>query len=172
MLWFAYFLVSSITGLKVACIASVSAWFRSEERPRNGILGFGHARNETRAALVLTPFFAQSLTLVPRSLLLNRTETLATQAIKLKVFRWHYVCVFAGRSYLWPSVQLFRLLTISTMLLFLAVSGFHTVEKLLIPSNPALRTPAFCTRLIRKLHFYGQFYFPLGKAHTFSLNLT
>ena len=32
-------------------------------------------------ALLLAPFFAQSLTLVPRSLLLNCTETLATQAI-------------------------------------------------------------------------------------------
>ena len=32
-------------------------------------------------ALLLTPFFARSLTLVPRSLLLNRTETLATLAI-------------------------------------------------------------------------------------------
>ena len=32
-------------------------------------------------ALLLTPFFARSLTLVPRSLLLNRTETLATQAM-------------------------------------------------------------------------------------------
>ena len=31
-------------------------------------------------ALLLTPFFARSLTLVPRSLLLNRAETLATQA--------------------------------------------------------------------------------------------
>ena len=31
-------------------------------------------------ALLLTPFFARSLTLVPRSLLQNRTETLATQA--------------------------------------------------------------------------------------------
>ena len=31
-------------------------------------------------ALSLTPFFARSLTLVPHSLLLNRTETLATQA--------------------------------------------------------------------------------------------
>ena len=31
-------------------------------------------------ALSLTPFFTRSLTLVPRSLLLNRTETLATQA--------------------------------------------------------------------------------------------
>ena len=31
-------------------------------------------------ALLLTLFFARSLTLVPRSLLLNRAETLATQA--------------------------------------------------------------------------------------------
>ena len=31
-------------------------------------------------ALLVAPFFARSLTLVPRSLLLNRTETLATQA--------------------------------------------------------------------------------------------
>ena len=31
-------------------------------------------------ALLLAPFFARSLTLVPRSLLLNRAETLATQA--------------------------------------------------------------------------------------------
>ena len=34
-------------------------------------------------ALSLTPFFTWSLTLVPRSLLLNRTETLATQAMDL-----------------------------------------------------------------------------------------
>ena len=33
------------------------------------------------SALLLAPFFARSLTLIPRSLLLNRTETLATQAI-------------------------------------------------------------------------------------------
>ena len=33
------------------------------------------------------PFFARSLTLVPRSLLLNRTETLATQAKEaVKIF--------------------------------------------------------------------------------------
>ena len=31
-------------------------------------------------ALLLTPLFARCLTLVPHSLLLNRTETLATQA--------------------------------------------------------------------------------------------
>ena len=47
-------------------------WFRSKERPRKGILGFGRTRNETSAIL----------TLVPRSLLLNRTETLATQATR------------------------------------------------------------------------------------------
>ena len=36
-------------GVCVACVASVSVWFRSKERPRNGILGFGRARNEIRA---------------------------------------------------------------------------------------------------------------------------
>ena len=32
-------------------------------------------------ALLLAPLFSRSLTLVPRSFLLNRTETLATQAV-------------------------------------------------------------------------------------------
>ena len=63
-----------------ACAASVSVWFRSKERPRNGIVGFGRARNGTRAALLLAPFFARSLTLVPRTLLPNRTGTLAMTA--------------------------------------------------------------------------------------------
>ena len=125
---------SEIRGLQrcsllLACVASVSVWFPSKERPRNGILGFGRARNQTRAkkwkwgegegegkewnsgmtgqvsgfqnpgvclqafpsflphplpSLLLTPFSARSLTLVPRSLLLNRTETLATQASLLR----------------------------------------------------------------------------------------
>ena len=39
-----------------------------------GIFGYDHARNNA-------PFVARSLTPVPRSLLLNRTETLAAQAI-------------------------------------------------------------------------------------------
>ena len=96
----------------LACVASVSVWFRSKERPGNGILGFGRARNETRAkkvkegggggegrketflpdplpAVLLAPFFARSLTLVPCSLLLNRTETLATQAETLLGVRRH-----------------------------------------------------------------------------------
>ena len=33
----------------VACVASVSVWFRGKERPRKGIFGFDSARNETRA---------------------------------------------------------------------------------------------------------------------------
>ena len=61
----------------MACVESVSVWFRSKERPRSGIFGFGRAKNGTR---VLAPFFARSLTAVPRFLHLNRTETLATQA--------------------------------------------------------------------------------------------
>ena len=87
----------------LACVASVSVWFRSKKRPRddarNKILGFGCARNETSAKKwkrrgegkkkSFLPFFPTPphsfacaiLTLVPRSLLLNRTETLATQAI-------------------------------------------------------------------------------------------
>ena len=52
-----------------AWVASVSVWFRSKERP---VLDAKEMKRE--------PFFAQSLTLVPRFLLLSRKETLATQA--------------------------------------------------------------------------------------------
>ena len=38
-------------------------------------------------ALLLAPFFARSLTLVPRSLFLHRTETLATQANSSSLIR-------------------------------------------------------------------------------------
>ena len=70
---------------------------------------FDRARNETRTkkwkrgegegegkegplpALLLAPFFARSLTLVAHSLLLNRTETLATQdtAVEAKLISWN-----------------------------------------------------------------------------------
>ena len=42
--------------------------------------------SETEAgfSVLVAPFFARSLTLVPYSLLLNRTETLATQATLLR----------------------------------------------------------------------------------------
>ena len=58
-----------------------------KQEPKNESGGRGRGRKETSflhhplPALLLAPFFARSLTLVPRSLLLNRTETLATQAI-------------------------------------------------------------------------------------------
>ena len=35
----------------LAYVASVSVWFQSKERPRNGILGFGRARDEMSAKL-------------------------------------------------------------------------------------------------------------------------
>ena len=56
-----------------------------KREPKNERGGRGRGRKETflpdpLPAVLLAPFFARSLTLVPRSLLLNRTETLATQA--------------------------------------------------------------------------------------------
>ena len=63
------FLIWFLVKIQLVCVASASVWFRSKEIP---IL----AEREMK----LAPFFAQSLTLVPRSFLLNRTETLATQA--------------------------------------------------------------------------------------------
>ena len=70
------------TDITLACVATVSVLFRSKERPRNEILGFGRARNETSAKKMkewggegrkpsflssppsprlLAPFFARSL---------------------------------------------------------------------------------------------------------------
>ena len=49
-------------------------------------------------ALLLAPFFARSLTLVPRSLFLHRTETLATQAtssqvlLQIRIEHKEYIC--------------------------------------------------------------------------------
>ena len=57
--------------------------FSSRQKPKN------------ERDYLLAPFFAQSFTLVPRSLLLNRTETLATQArlnLAGKAFRWLFKC--------------------------------------------------------------------------------
>ena len=63
-------------------MAGVSVWFRSKERP---VLAAREMKREPKKKKKLAPFFAQSLTLVPRSWLLNRTETLATQASFLSV---------------------------------------------------------------------------------------
>ena len=55
-------------------------WLVSEQRKtEERAFRFGCSRIET-GALLLAPFFALSLTLVPCSLLQDRTETLATQA--------------------------------------------------------------------------------------------
>ena len=43
-------------------------------------------------ALLLRPFFARSLTIFPRSLLLNRTETLATQATVIVLILTFLTC--------------------------------------------------------------------------------
>ena len=58
-------------------------------------------KNESGGALLLTPFFAQSLTLVPRSLLLNRTETFATQASTSSTYN-NVACIrVRHRFYIW-----------------------------------------------------------------------
>ena len=80
--------VQVLSGSFIARVASVSVWFGSKKRPWKRIFGFNRAKNllfsppppHPLPALLLAPFFARSLTIVPHSLLLNRTETLATQA--------------------------------------------------------------------------------------------
>ena len=91
----------------LACVANVSLWFRSKKdrgrrlsvltaremkrEQKNERVGRGRGRKERfpsflphpLPALLLAPFFARSLTLVPHSLLLNRTKTLATQAMTI-----------------------------------------------------------------------------------------
>ena len=56
---------------------SPSGWF-SKSRGLSASVFF--LSSTPLPALLLAPFFARSLALVPRSLLLKRTETLATQA--------------------------------------------------------------------------------------------
>ena len=42
-------IVRRTTAIKVACVTSVSVWFRGKEIPRKGTFGFDRSRNETRA---------------------------------------------------------------------------------------------------------------------------
>ena len=68
---------------RVACVASVSVWFQSKERLRNGIFGFGRARNETRGLFRVvfdsrSSFFAPN---IARKRLLRATQ--ARQKVKL-----------------------------------------------------------------------------------------
>ena len=62
-----------------------------EERPWNGIFGFGLARNGTRA-LSLAPFFARRVTRVPRSFeseIARKRFVRRIQRFALFVFRKH-----------------------------------------------------------------------------------
>ena len=52
-------------------------------------------------ALLLTPYFAQSLTLIPCSLLPNRTEMLATQATSLLIKNSLSIRRFWGKGGKW-----------------------------------------------------------------------
>ena len=91
-------IIQAVTVL-LAYVASVSVWFRSKERPSNDMeqdFQFWlheewndsqkmkgrrwRGRKANPLALLLAPFFACCLTLVPLSQLRNRTETLARQA--------------------------------------------------------------------------------------------
>ena len=76
---------------KIASLrAIVSVWFRS--RTGFSVLAAREIEREPTflsyplPGLLLAPFFARSLTLLPRSLLRNRTEKLATQAIKQQTY--------------------------------------------------------------------------------------
>ena len=82
---------------ELACIASISVWFRGKETPRGktkerDFSVSAAARNAMRAKKcsprsLTWPFFVQSLTLVLRSLLLNCTDMLAMQASTVKAFK-------------------------------------------------------------------------------------
>ena len=53
-----------LKGINMACVASASVWFRSNERPRrNGIFWFWPREkwNEGLPALLLAPFFAPAV---------------------------------------------------------------------------------------------------------------
>ena len=47
--WFLESFLGTQVSSTLACVTSVSVWFRSKERQRNGIFGFGREGNETRA---------------------------------------------------------------------------------------------------------------------------
>jgi len=135
----------------LAGVANVSVWFQSKERQRNGIFGFGRARNETSTkkwkrgqgegkeaskqafpsilphplpSLLLAQFFARSLALVPRSLFRDRTETLATQVPVVErwsLWRGGRYCNFMMAD---SSQGNFVLTSLLTSRIWLDVTGF------------------------------------------------
>ena len=76
-----------------------------KREPKSERGGRGRRRKETflsspLPALLLAPLFSRSLTLVPRSFLLNRTETLATQATKKRAVRAEMLFCFSLDYYI------------------------------------------------------------------------
>ena len=68
---------------RVSCVANVSVWFQSKDRLRNGIFGFGRARNETLG------HFSRCLWLSFLVLCSEYcTETFATQAKQKVKLTW------------------------------------------------------------------------------------
>ena len=92
----------SALGPTPACVAIVSCGLASkergtrvEDRAKNGSRFISRAaktENPVPRSSILEPFFARSLTFVPRSLLLNRTETLATQARRISKLENQFLC--------------------------------------------------------------------------------
>ena len=87
----------------LACIASVSVLFRSKERKRNEILGFGRARNETShfsRGLYCTVFDSRNST----ETLLPSILPLLFQTICSPWFIYFYLFIFLGRGGGWERV--------------------------------------------------------------------
>ena len=62
------------------CVATFPFGFVAKKDRGKGFSALTAREMKREPALLLAPIFSQSLTLVPHSLPLNRTETLATQA--------------------------------------------------------------------------------------------
>ena len=60
---------SHLSTCRLACVASVSVRFRSNEGPRNGLSVWPHEKWNKSQKMKEGPFFGRYLTLVPRSLL-------------------------------------------------------------------------------------------------------
>ena len=79
---FYWFIMTADDSIKCQCANSgMTGQVGGFQNPRVCLQAFPSFLPHPLLALLLTPFFARSLILVPPSLLLNRTETLATQAI-------------------------------------------------------------------------------------------
>ena len=87
---FYWSIMTAVDSIKCRCAHSgMTGQVRGFQNPGVCLQAFPSFLPHPLSALLLVPFFARSLTLLPRSLLLNRTETLATQAITAWKFTHH-----------------------------------------------------------------------------------